>query len=305
MSKYAAIAAGEGNLEVLRWLHEKGCKLGKNVCKEAAANGHLDVLRWLRDREADLDCAANAACANGHLEVLRWLEGEGVRPSKKAFLDAAKGGHLEVLRWSVDLLKQWDLMRSVSQRAAGGGNLEILKWLHSMAKEAASKYKKEDPDYGPRNDWDGVYSSYICASKALTAAAEHGHLDIMKWLWKMYKIKRTVAAVRAAAANGNIPVLTWLKVNGWEWGKALEIVTERGHVDTALWIKSIHTDSKYMCQVPHCLNLEYYMDDRGSVRALAYKSTWCPDHEKEILGALSAHMGPDESAEVVSMLRSR
>ena len=43
------LAAGGGQLEVLRWLREHGYPWGASTC-DAASRGHLDVLKWLREQ---------------------------------------------------------------------------------------------------------------------------------------------------------------------------------------------------------------------------------------------------------------
>ena len=46
----AASAAAGGHLEMLKWLHDKGCPWDKWATTSAAAGGHLAVLKWLRDK---------------------------------------------------------------------------------------------------------------------------------------------------------------------------------------------------------------------------------------------------------------
>ena len=42
-------AAGEGQLEILKWLHENDFSWDEEeTCSSAALGGHLEVLQWLR-----------------------------------------------------------------------------------------------------------------------------------------------------------------------------------------------------------------------------------------------------------------
>jgi len=86
-------AAAAGHLEVVKWLHFRGCPWRStpatrpaiiliyqagdysfNTCHAAASGGHLDVLRWARAHGALWDkTTCEMAAMGGHLEVLQWL----------------------------------------------------------------------------------------------------------------------------------------------------------------------------------------------------------------------------------------
>ncbi len=97
------VAAENGHLHVVRWLHDnwtKGCSV--LAMNSAAENGHLPVVRWLHDNrhEGCSKDAMNLATINGHLDVVRWLHGnrdEGC--PREAMYDAAWNDHWPVARW--------------------------------------------------------------------------------------------------------------------------------------------------------------------------------------------------------------
>ncbi|CAN0327464.1 unnamed protein product, partial [Phaeothamnion confervicola] len=69
-------AAGEGNLEVVKWLHahrREGCT--RALLTRAAGGGHLRVVEWCHanQMEGDIGAAIDAAAANGHYNVVDWL----------------------------------------------------------------------------------------------------------------------------------------------------------------------------------------------------------------------------------------
>ena len=41
-------AAGEGQLEILKWLRENDFPWDEETCAAAALNGHLEVMQWMR-----------------------------------------------------------------------------------------------------------------------------------------------------------------------------------------------------------------------------------------------------------------
>ena len=69
-------------------------------------------------------------------------------------------------------------------------------------------------------------------------AAEHGHLEVLKWVrnnggpW-------TADAADMASLNGNLDVLKWIRNNGGEWTHwAADGAAEHGHLETLKWIRN-------------------------------------------------------------------
>lgn len=58
--------------------------------------------------------------------------------------------------------------------AAARGHLQVLQFLHNI--ELASQLKREQGEDLPRRSYPH------CTPAAMEAAAEAGHLDIIKWL---------------------------------------------------------------------------------------------------------------------------
>jgi hypothetical protein len=109
------LAAENGHLEVVKWLHENVCpvtncednEIGQTTRVEyamdwAASNGHLEVIKWLhynRTKECTV-FAMDWACYRGHLEVVKWLQynrTEGCTTSAMSM--AACNGQLEIVKW--------------------------------------------------------------------------------------------------------------------------------------------------------------------------------------------------------------
>jgi hypothetical protein len=70
------LAARAGHLQVLQWLHEKGCAFDELTCYSAATGGHLHVLQWLRS----IGCpwahshVREASHFSGQSEMEEWVE---------------------------------------------------------------------------------------------------------------------------------------------------------------------------------------------------------------------------------------
>ena len=105
-------AAGQGNLEMVKYCVANECPVDKEACAFAALNGHLECLKYLREEVKapwDLDTAAWAA-ENGHLHILEYLvERKYDQYSKLACNWAAKYGHLNCLKYLHETAKApWD-----------------------------------------------------------------------------------------------------------------------------------------------------------------------------------------------------
>ena len=70
--------ARKGNLELLQYLHEKGCPWDVGACYSAAGEGQLECLKYLHENGCpwgQLTCIS--AARGGHLECLKYLHEKG------------------------------------------------------------------------------------------------------------------------------------------------------------------------------------------------------------------------------------
>jgi hypothetical protein len=149
----SASAAGEGHLQLLKWLRQPDKKEGQCpwdewTCAYAAKGGHLEVLKWLRQPDKpEGQCpwdtrACWYAAEASHRDVLLWLRLPG-KPEGQCPWDvhtcafAAKGGQLEALRWLRRPGKKegqcpWD--QETCANAAMKGHVDVLQWLRQPNK---------------------------------------------------------------------------------------------------------------------------------------------------------------------------
>lgn len=168
--KYAACwwAAGQGDLEELKRMHEHGMPLYqeqseddffsegnfKNCTATAALNGHLDCLRYAHENgcEWHQKTLLNAVL-NGHLDCLRYAIENGCNVLIEISALAAAGGHLDCLRFCHEKGLLWTEL--TTEWAALKGHLNCLKFAH----ENGCKWNK----------------------KLSTVAAQYGKLDCLKY----------------------------------------------------------------------------------------------------------------------------
>ena len=100
--KNCEIAARDGHLGCLKYLHENGCYWDFLTCASAAANGHLKCLKYAHENGCLWFCATTlSAASNGHLECLRYAHENGCPWNLDACLVAAeKYGQLECLKYA-------------------------------------------------------------------------------------------------------------------------------------------------------------------------------------------------------------
>ncbi|CAM9971297.1 unnamed protein product [Ectocarpus sp. 4 AP-2014] len=181
-------AAGNGHLEVVRWLYFHRAEGGTaGAITAAAAGGHVRVLDWLarntplmvtttrrtsffRGTSVLNPSALDRAAANGHLGVLRWFQRNNVNNGRRSDEDgftyrlmdeAASNGHLQVCQWLRQHRSEgcsWNAFDG----AAGGGHTHVLDWL------------------------DRHYHAVGPSAVAFTKAAKAGHLHVVQWLLRRH-----------------------------------------------------------------------------------------------------------------------
>ncbi len=123
-------AAQHGQLHVLQWLHDHGCKMDSDVCASAAGGDHLHVLKWAHKQGYKLT-GFHVACYLWHsraltLEVMKWLVAHGYIMDQQTCAGAAAGGHMEALQWARTNGCPWDKHTCIE--ASQGGHFDVLNW---------------------------------------------------------------------------------------------------------------------------------------------------------------------------------
>ena len=246
-------AAGQGHIEVVRFLVEQGADLNirneqrQNALMFAAAGGHLAVVIFLIDSGADVRLTVSRfydysygpntpfmwAAYNGHLDVVNLLL-EYMKIIYEAPLTgpalgwAAYRGHLDVVNLLLDYGVGINPRPALGQKrgsgitalmlAAYGGQLEVVRFLLEKGADIHVRTANWLPVQTDRGTT--IYFQEIGAS-ALTLAIDQGHAEVVRlllehWMWEYSADGRDdhgLTALMYAAAAGDLEMARLLLQN--------------------------------------------------------------------------------------------
>ena len=135
-------AAQVANIEVLKFLREKGCPWGARTSSEACWYGQLELLKWLQKEGCLCDLDGFLSVCGGHLDILKWIRETypGCAFDEPVASKASQKKRLDCLMWLREHGCPWDAR--VMNHAAGHGNLELLKW----ARENGCPWNDDAPE---------------------------------------------------------------------------------------------------------------------------------------------------------------
>lgn len=98
-------AADRGSLKLLKLLRKNGYSWNASTYFIAAKNGHLDILQYLHENGCPrprTSFAIDMAVRNGHLEIVKYLHENGYSWNATACEKAVKNNHLDIVKYLHD-----------------------------------------------------------------------------------------------------------------------------------------------------------------------------------------------------------
>ncbi|ORZ33777.1 hypothetical protein BCR44DRAFT_1437585 [Catenaria anguillulae PL171] len=249
------LASAGGFVPVLEWWFRHSPNLffiwTEAAIDEASANGKLHVLNWWFHEsgipQADLKFSAAAmdqASGNGRDDVLEWwLKRSGLRTnqlkySKRAMGLAAANGHVATIEWWMS--SGLKLMSAyVVDYAASKDRMDVLEWclLQPVIVEQTRFHRDEQDD----------------VDDLVTGAIQRGSRQVLDWFdaivqlhGRWGKIQQALASM-AAARNGDLFALQWLRERGWLHGSQAQLINaaaSSGCVSVLQWLQENVVDNQ-------------------------------------------------------------
>jgi hypothetical protein len=119
-------AAIGGHLEVLDWAHANGMKIPRYVQEYAIKNDSREVLKWLHDHNLMYSGAVPVAANGGNVDLADWLYSLGYRFDPWAINRAIKDGRIEVIEWLLGKGATWPANACILATQHG---LNTLTWI--------------------------------------------------------------------------------------------------------------------------------------------------------------------------------
>lgn len=253
------LTAATGNVDTLRYIDEHRLDYFPNMfvtldAMDNAAAGNLEILRRIY-----LYCISHALLlflhTEGHLEAVQYLSNrEGC--TTDAMDNAASNGHLNVVQWLNENRHEGCTSRAMDD-AAGNGRLDILQYLTEMHVHN-NRNVLTSPDANVDTldirNITTVSGTPVITSRAIDLAAEHGHIDVLKFIRARYNSYLTTIhnvnmtnnhtligpsrlAFDLAAGNGHLEVLEFLVENYENLCSvaSIELAARSGHVHVLQW----------------------------------------------------------------------
>ncbi len=230
------------NLDLVKWLHERGASCTTRGMNMAAARGYLDIVKWLHAHRSE-GCTAEAmdlAVSHGFQKVVVWLHDNRSEGCTSEAMDfAANCGYFTILQWLHRHGKACttDAMDLAAQR----GYMKILQWLHKNRSEGCTADAMDlAAEHGHLTivQWLHANRTEGCTSNAMDLAAQRGHLDVVKWLHENRSEGCTTNAMDWAARHGHLQVVQWLHEHRSEGCTtlAMDWAAENGHLGIIKWL---------------------------------------------------------------------
>ena len=232
----AALAAANGQIDVLELLHAKGADIHANdqdALRLAAAGGWLDVVRYLHAAGADLSACGAALAADaaryGRLETLRYLHDNGCSLSSCEAL---------IEQLAVDPAKI-DLVRYLSAAKVMPSGPALARLVAELRTGRMASVRRSLPgNDAPR-----------FAGLLLEVAARRGSWKMLRFIHQSGAAfaGHEARALVAAAESGDPRTIRYIVENVGarrEWtGPALAAAVSRGHLRATIYLSKIGAPS--------------------------------------------------------------
>jgi hypothetical protein len=116
------------NRALLQYLIDEGCTLNEHCISSAVKSNDFEQVKWLHAKGAPVGQYSTWDAAHrGRCDVLEWLHERGAEFNYMTMRSAAECGHIELCQWLREQGCEWE--SSACEFAAASGEVETLDWL--------------------------------------------------------------------------------------------------------------------------------------------------------------------------------
>ncbi|KAL2915368.1 hypothetical protein HK105_204984 [Polyrhizophydium stewartii] len=216
-SHLAGLAARDGHLETVQWLHSfrPADPLEEGVMEDAAGSGSLDLVVWLRRRAKGhhLREPLNIAAANGHLHIVEWLAKNWTGQCEPAaFIKACKNGHADVLDFlRVQYPRVYRETNSVTYR--GAQHVATLEWLRKHKPQFVSERMLQSFVFSSNveaADWIVKNTGARVTREMLEFSFRRDSVAMIKWMIVDQQFEIDFCKFNFGSQFYNTRILAWL-----------------------------------------------------------------------------------------------
>ncbi|OQS03272.1 hypothetical protein THRCLA_04434 [Thraustotheca clavata] len=215
-SKAMDLAAGLGDFETIKLLHQTGIKCCTvDAINRAAAVGRLDIVEWLHTHRTE-GCTENAmtyAAAGEHFEVVKWLhEVKGLNCTNNALGSAAYNGDIEIVKYLVSIPMTQQIYYP-DDFLGGGGNQTTLMLGDIPCVDTSCGHAVDRAASNGYINIVEILHDFPATTEAMDMAAGNGHLDMIKYLHTHRHERCTAQAYNYAITTNRLDILIYLMTN--------------------------------------------------------------------------------------------
>ncbi len=208
--KVPSRAASCGNIPLLKWAHQRGCRRDTSVPHMAVRHGHLETVIWLvENRWPNGKFLLETAAEHGHLNILEWLLKRGERCNAETLRQAIKGGHLEVSQRVYESLSAIELRQiQPTVCAVACDRLEILKWFRNKGLSDIKEEFLTAVQLGRLEILESMYSWHV--EEHFNTIVSQANLTVIEWLYQQFP-HRKEEMIAMVELNKRQRMVEWLR----------------------------------------------------------------------------------------------